>query len=212
MAAITSAAIATAGLGLAAYQTAKANQDKKNAKRALNNFERHDLSNAFEDIPISTIGSDYMREENQLATAGAIDAAQNGGARVITGTLPRIVAANNDANRAGQAYLDNQVQQRNYAIANDNVRIQGVNEQRDNMDLSGIGTAIQTARQDEWSGIRGMYNSLGYMSNTIPGALKKANTADTGAADAGNSTYPGAPYPSETPYPYFNFMNPNQGF
>jgi hypothetical protein len=185
------------------YQTTQANKQKKNAARALNEFERQDLDNAFDDLQISTLGSDYLSEQNQIATAGAVDAAQTGGTRAIVGALPGIVAANNNANREGQIYLDDQAQRRDYATAGDEIRIQGMQEQRDNADLSGLGTAIQTARQDEWSGMRGMFNSLGYMSNNIPERARPAQ--DSVDVSGGPGVTPmGIPLPTASTVPLGN--------
>lgn len=175
MAAITTAAI---GVGMAGFQAYQGLENKKAGERALQNYERQDLDNAFEDIPISTIGSDLIREESQRTTADLVQASQNAGTRGIS-ILPKIVAYNNEMNQQGRAYLDDQVNRRNYAIAGDKATIRGMNENREESDLAGIGNQIQVGRQDMWSGIRGLGNSALYAAGNIDftGVPQQRNSA-----------------------------------
>lgn len=162
-AAITTAAI---GVGLAAYQVYQGAQDKKEAKRALNDFKRQDLTNPYENMQISTVGTDAMREEAGRTSANLVESSK-GDIRSVMGNIPQIVALNNDMNRGIQTDLDMQVQKRNYAIANQKVNNQGVQEGRDNADLSGIGTQLNVGRQDMWNGMRGLMTTANYAANNI---------------------------------------------
>ena len=164
-AAVTTTAI---GAGLAAYQTYNGAENKRKGEKALRDYERQDLdnSNAYESIPISTVGRDLMREESQRTAANAIDAIRNMGSRG-TAYLPGIVAANNTANREARSYLDDQVIRRNYAIAGDDANIRSMKENREEADLSGLGNQIQVGRQDMWSGFRGLGNAGIYGANNI---------------------------------------------
>ena len=163
MAAITTAAV---GAGLAAYQTYQGAESKRKAQKALQDYNRQDLanSNVYEAIPISTVGSDIMREESQRTSANTVDALRNMGTRGAA-YIPGVVAANNNANRESRSYLDDQVNKRNYAIAGDKSNIRSMQEERENADLAGIGQQIQTGRQDMWSGLRGLASSAIYAIN-----------------------------------------------
>jgi hypothetical protein len=165
MAAITTVAISAAAAGYAVYQ---GEQKKRQAQKALENYNRQDLtkSNAFEDIPISTVGSDLMREESQRTTANVVDGMRSGGTRGIA-MLPGVISANNQINQQGRAYLDDQVIKKNYAVAGDKTAIRGMREDRENADLAGIGQEMQVGRQDMWSGIRGVASSGMYAANNI---------------------------------------------
>lgn len=172
MAGITSSVIGTGitgalGLGQGIYQTISGIKNRRDAQRALNNYERQELTNAFENIPISTIGSDQLFEQNQINSSNMVDAARQGGVRGIVGAIPRIVASNNEANQEARAYLDNQVNRRNYAIAGDQQNIRAMQEARENADLAGLGQQLQTGRQDTWSGIQGIADAGAYMANNI---------------------------------------------
>jgi len=164
------AATATAllGLGMSGYQAWQGNQNKKNGEKALQSYKRQDLdqSNPYEDLPISTVGSDIMREESQRNSANSVDALRNAGSRGIA-MIPQVVANSNRQNQETRAYIDDQIAKRNYAIAGDKTAIRGMKEDRENADLAGIGQQIQVGRQDMWSGIRGAASSAMYAANNI---------------------------------------------
>jgi len=159
---------ALAGLGMAGYQAYSGAQNAKKANRAINNYDRQDLdkSNPYENMQISTLGSDIMNEQNQIQSANAIEAMRAGGSRGIA-MLPSVTAQNNQANQNTRAYIDDQVTKRNYAIAGDKTAIRGMKEDRENADLAGLGQQLQTGRQDMWSGIRGAASSAMYAANNI---------------------------------------------
>lgn len=167
MAAITTAAI---GVAAAGYQVHQGAQQKKEAKDALKSFERQDLDNAFEDLPISTIGSEIMQAQNSGTVATVTDAARGAGARGVFAAIPRIQAESNNANKEIQGYLDKQVQERNLNIARDNQRIRGIQENRDNNELQGIGQLMETGEQNMWSGGKGIMNSLMGLAGNIDSA------------------------------------------
>lgn len=164
-AAITTTAI---GAGLAAYQTYQGAENKRKGEKALRDYERQDLdaSNPYEDIPISTVGSDLMREESQRTSANVVDAIREMGSRGAA-YLPGVISANNSATREARAYLDDQDIKRNYAIAGDNATIRSMKENREEADLAGLGNQIQVGRQDMWSGFRGLGNAAMYGANNI---------------------------------------------
>lgn len=164
MAAVTTAAI---GLGLSGYQAYQGMMDKQNAQDDLNNFKRQDLVNPYENMQISTLGADYARENNSMLTSNVVDASRNAGARSIFSALPKLIDYNNKSNRESQILLDKQVQERNYAIAGDEVAQRSMREQRDNASLDGIGQRLEVGRQDMWSGLRGMGASAMYAANNI---------------------------------------------
>lgn len=166
MAAATASAII--GGGMAAYQTYQGISDSKDAKSALNNYDRQDLegSNAYKGVQINTVGSDIMREENQRTSANTVNALRNMGSRG-SAMASGVVAENNNAGKESRAYIDGQIQNRDYAIAGDEVNIRNMTEQRENADLAGIGNAIHVGDQNAWSGFRGIGNSAMYAANNV---------------------------------------------
>ena len=166
MAAATATAIV--GGGLAAYQAIDGANQKRKARNALQRYKRQELDapNPYENIPISTVGSDIMAEENQRNSANAVDALRSNGARGVA-MIPQIVAVGNRQNQEIRSYLDDQITKRNYAIAGDKTAIRGMKEERENADLAGLGQQMQVGRQDMWSGFRGLASSGMYAANNI---------------------------------------------
>ena len=161
MAVATSMAI-MGGLGLAKgiYDTVSGSQKEKARQAELDAYQRQTLENSYKNMQISTIGSDAMREESSRNMATAMNTIGNAGTRAIIGATPKLVAEQNNVDRAIQKELDDQVTKRNYAIAGDDGRIRDMQEQRENADLAGLGNAIDVARQDTNMGMNTMLNGL----------------------------------------------------
>lgn len=163
MAAITSASI---GLATAGYSIYQGEQQKKKAKAELNAYERQELSNAFESVEIPTTGVDLMREESQRNTANIVDALQGGGSRGLA-LLPSVQANANNVNRHIQKDIDDQILQREYAIAGENSRIMGIKEQRDNQNISALSSQYMAGEQNIWNGVNGVVAATGSLGNVI---------------------------------------------
>ena len=164
MAAISSAVLTG---GLAVFQTVKGIQEKKQGIRDKNGYDKQDLTNAYENKPISTMATDYLAEQSQLATSNLVQASQNGGIRGVLGAIPSIQAENNRQAQAGMNFIDNQVTTRTNNIAQDNVRLRDMTENRDNRNLNAIDSNIQSGNQDMWAGMMGMAKAGVYASNNI---------------------------------------------
>jgi hypothetical protein len=205
-AAITTAAV---GAGLGLFQAYQGMKDKNDAKSALNNFKRQDLTNPYINMPISTVGTDAMREEASRTNANLIDASQ-GDIRSVMGNLPRIVSLGNELNRGIQTELDGQVQRRNYAIAGDEVAQRGMQEARDNGDLAGIGQQLQVGRQDMWNGLRGVAASASYGMNNSDAFANKTPQVEgvtSGITPVGVKSL--TPKPMANPSGYLDSFNKN---
>lgn len=157
MAGVTSAVI---GVGLSAYQIAQAEKAKKAARKGLNEYERQTLDNAFENVSISTLGSDLLKEEGQRSAAGYVDTLQNAGVRGVVGGIPKVVASLNNVNQDAAKMLDSQFINREYAIAGDNARIEGIRENRDMSNIAGLSSQLNAAKQDAMNGYMGMASSI----------------------------------------------------
>lgn len=173
MAAITSAAIGVAAAGYSIYQGA---EQKKKAEQALNAYERQELHNAAEQIQISTRGTDLMREESQRTVANVVDALQGGGGRMLGAAIPQLQAGVNQTNRQIQVDLDNQVRQREYAIAQEEARLSGMREQRDYYNLLGLGSQFQNGNTTMMEGIGGAAMGLGELAGAVKETLKRRGT------------------------------------
>jgi type II secretory pathway pseudopilin PulG len=160
MAAITTAAI---GAGLGIVQAIGGAKQKKDAKNAINNYDRVDISadaNPYRDIQLSTVGSDLATEETQRMSASALGALQGGGIRGILGGLPQLVSATNSANRNTAVDLDRQNQDRQLRIAQGEERLLGMRENRDIQNLNNLSSQYNAGNKDMWSGISGIGSGL----------------------------------------------------
>lgn len=202
MAAVTTSVL---GVGLAGYQAYQGMKDKQKAEDALANFDRQDLTNAYENVPISTVGSDLIREEAGRTSANIVDAVRNSDSRTVLGGIPKIQSGNNAMNKDAQAYLDDQVIKRNYAIAGDKANMRNIQEGRDNADLAGIGQQLEVGRQDMWSGLRGIGASAMFAANNISG---------TSSASKSSSDFKAADLPKDIGYypSYYSVPNLQGGY
>lgn len=174
------------GKGIA--QNVKANKQKREAQDAIANYKRQDLTNVYE-------GNDYYNEEarklakqqiNQnLATVAA--AASQGGAR----SLGVAAQAQGNANQATlgqaaqeqQAYIDHQ-----NLVSQDNQRIQGMQEDRENQDIAGLSNLYNTANQNAQQGTDQAFQALGSIGAYGYDALQNQETP--GSGDPGRITLP----------------------
>lgn len=168
-------AIGLGGLALSGIQAIDGANRSKKAQRELNNYERQELNNAYENISVSTMGSDLLREENARTSANLVNSTQLGGTRSIIGGVPRVVSATNEINQEAAKMLDDQVKQREYAIAGDNSRIEGITENRDIANINALSSQVDAGRQDMWAGFGSALSSAAYMGNSMGSAKTNSN-------------------------------------
>lgn len=149
----TTAAI-IGGLGAAggAAQSIIGANQARDARRAIDNFQRADLVNPAENLRISTLGADLQREQANRAQSNIIDAIRMGGSRAIIGAAPALAAQSNLLNREIAAGLDQQMLNREAAIADGAFRVQQLQERRDEADLRGLGNLYNVGQQNLFGG------------------------------------------------------------
>jgi hypothetical protein len=144
--AVVSAAGGIAKGVLGAVQAAK-------AKKAIANYKRQDLANAYEKMSVSTLGADLAREELARVSASSVDALQQSGVRGVVGGIGKVVEANSKQSRAIGVDLDKQDQAIQKLEADDDVRIRTLQEEREKADLAGLGQQLAVGQQNLFSGI-----------------------------------------------------------
>lgn len=178
------------GLG-SIFGRGKARKEARRAQQMINNYDRFEPTNAYQDMPISTLGSDILREEAGRTTATLADAAIAGGTRGVFGALPQIMEIPQRASREAALMMDRQLQDKNRMVAADQTRIQQEYLQRDRENLAGLGAQYNAAKQQEADYTRGLIN--------LPMA---AASMFSGALGQGGGTTPGSS-------PTFMPINPN---
>jgi len=188
--AVGTASAIIGGLGVAKgiYDTIDGNKRRKQHQAELDAYQRQEIKNVYENMPISMIGTNIMREDASRNMATSMNTIANAGTRAIIGATPQLIAEQNNVNRSIQQNLDDQVMKRNYAIAKDQTRVQQMQEQREDNDLAGIGNAIDTARQDANMGLNTAINGAMYLGTQFGG--NKNNPPSTGKFKAPNTQLP----------------------
>lgn len=156
MAAGTSIAMAGVGLLGSGYQAIKGAKDARDAKNALDNYQRQEFQNIAEGMQVSTLGADLQREEQARLAATQVGALQGAGVRGLLGGLGRVEAGNQMVNRQIGAELDMQQKQIDQMYAQDQANIRGMQEQREMQDISGLSSQYNAGNQNMWQGIGGI--------------------------------------------------------
>lgn len=199
MAAITTASIGVLGAG---YQAYKGSQDARDAKRAINNYKRQDLTNVADNLQVSTLGADLQREEQARLAATQVSALQGSGSRGVIGGLGRVEAGNQQMNRQIGAELDTQQKQIDQMRSQDEANIRTMQEQREQQDLAGLSSQYNAANQMMWEGIGGIAQSGMSMAGSFgtgigtPGNKKGAAGFNPGKTNFGS----GINFKPNTPY------------
>lgn len=154
-------ATALVGAGISAYSAYDSAQKKKKATRALENLATPETSNVAENLTVSTRGADIRKESAGRSSASAIDALRSSGTRGVIGGVQKVVAENNAVSADIGANLDEQQKDIDRMKAGDNVRIQGVKEQRYQSDVAGLSSQIDSAEDTKRQGIANTIQGLG---------------------------------------------------
>lgn len=161
-------AAATAGAGIAT-STAKFFEGKKMQNKAeeyIEEFQWQDLENPYENLEVSTLGSDLRKEQQSVGEATAVDALQKGGARALVGGLGRVQANQNLVNKEIAADLDRQQKELDFAAAGQDVQNQAMKEKRQADELAGYGNMMNTGLGMKQGAYGDLLNTAGFVSQT----------------------------------------------
>lgn len=175
----------------------------KEAKRALNKFRMQELNNAYENVSVSSLGADLMREESARNTASSLNALQQAGSREVVGGIGHLQREKNRINQTIASDLDRQKVDIERMIARDEANIRGVQENRDLQTLSGYGRAMEVGRQDTWSGIGDIGQAGMFFANNLQ-SNNSANTSIPSSQEVNISDVNYPPFNTQT-LPFFNF-------
>jgi hypothetical protein len=148
-------------------KTSKAAKQERDAKKAIEQYDRQELTNVYGDLSVSTMGADLQREELARANATGVQALQQGGVRGLVGGLGLLQQGTIQQSRQIGAGLDIQQREINRLIAQDQTRIQKMMEQRENADLAGLGQQQAVGQQGVMSGIGDLAQIGASVSGTI---------------------------------------------
>ena len=183
---MASAGAGALGAGVGLYQTISAAKQAKDARRALEDYQRQEFQNIGEGLQVSTMGADVQREEQQRLASTQMDALQQSGTRGIIGGSGRVEAGNQAINRQIGADLDMQQKQIDQLTAQDELRIQGMTEQRQNADISALSSQYNTGQQNMMSGFGNIIAGTGQAAF---GAIKPKEPPITGNYSGANNPF-----------------------
>lgn len=105
------------------------------AKKALKNFQRQELKNITGGMRVSSLEAQFNTQEAQRRFDTSVDALRSGGVRGVVGGLGRQEMLAQNVQQRASAGLDQQQVMIDRMRAQDEARIQGIQEQRDSFDI-----------------------------------------------------------------------------
>lgn len=188
------------GLGMATslFDIIKNSKEQRDAKDALENYKRQELTNVTDGMTVSTLGANLQREESARNTATAIDALQQGGQRVLIGGVGRTVANADRLNSEIGAGLDMQQKQIDQMRAEDNASIRNLQEGREIADINALSSQYQSGKQGMAQGIGNFLQSGAMLGQS----LKQQSSTDESGISGANTQY--SEIPRTIPYPTLN--------
>ena len=163
--AVFSAIAAGVGLAMSAGSAIKGASDAKKAKRAINNYQRQELSNPYGNLQVSTLGAELQQESMDRRSATAIKALQGMGGRGVLGGLAGLEAQQQEGERQIAADLDAQAKRVAELRAQGEYQKMGMQETREQQDLAGLGAQLSAGQQSMWNGI----SSFGSIASSMVG-------------------------------------------
>lgn len=148
--------VAGISAGASILQTTSANKRAKETQKLIDNYQRQDITNPYENTQISTLGADRQREDLARAIATNAAYAAQGGSRAISALTPQMIAQSNAQEAQIVANLDEQEKQRQQLIARGNEMVQNMTENREANDLAGLGNSLNVARQERTNGVNNL--------------------------------------------------------
>ena len=123
------------------------------AKKAIENYQRQDLTNVHEGRSVSTKAQEYAQEQLAMSASTAMQGIQASGVRGVVGATSKIVGNTVDSAQKVGAQIDVAQTQLDKDIATDDANIRTMQEARENADLAGLGQQLEVGQQNLMSGI-----------------------------------------------------------
>ena len=137
-------------------QTISGLSRRSRAKRLLEDFERQELKNVADQLKVSTLGAELQSQEAQRRFATSVDALRSAGVRGVVGGLPAVEAQQQRLQRQIAADLDRQQKQIDLIRAQDEARIRQIQEQRESMEIAGLGSEMAAGSREFQTGLSGL--------------------------------------------------------
>jgi hypothetical protein len=167
----TALAIGTAAYS--GYQAYSEGEKKKSAKKALENLPVPEATNVGNGLQVSTKGTDLRTKNAQQVSASAIDALRGSGTRGVIGGVGAVQAQNNAIAESNASNLDEQQKNIDQIKAQDNIRLQGIGENRFQQNVSALSSQYNSAQDAQNQAIANGVSSLTTVGSNIDSKSKK---------------------------------------
>jgi len=171
--------IAIAGAVYTTYTALDEADKKKSAKRALDNLPTPQQKNVAENLSVSTLGADLMKEETLRNNTAIVDSLRAAGPRGIQGALGYVQDNTNRVNANAAANLDEQQKSIDVMKAEDNRRIQMANERRYENDVAALSSQYNSANDAQNQATANAFNFASSINTNGFGKAKEASKYST---------------------------------
>lgn len=165
MAAATAMAIGSAVYS--GYQAIDAADKKASAQRALDGLAKPVNVNVADGLQVSTLGANMRREEQGRVSASEVDALRGSGTRGIIGGIGAVDAQNKATEQSIAANLDEQQKNIDVMKADDNIRLQGIEEDRYKRDVAGLSSQINASNAEMNQGVANTMNAAASAASSL---------------------------------------------
>jgi hypothetical protein len=163
-------------------QSAKASKEKKRIAKEAAAMKDPALTNVADGMQVSMRGADLKTEQQARLAANQVGALSEGGTRSLMGGIGRVTAGNQSVNDGIAANIDEQETNIQNIRAQDEGRIQGAKEQRQQGKLAALSSQYNAASDAGAQGmgqmIQGAGMAAGAASGGFGGGTRKLSAAD----------------------------------
>ena len=170
------------GLGIAGgiFSAITGAKEKRDADRALANYNRQKLKNVAENLQVSTRGAEVQTENQARLEANQIDALRGGGTRALVAGLGKVEAGSQAVAENIGINLDEQQKQIDQMKAADDARIRAMQENREIADIAALSSQSQAGKDAQMMGFGNIIQGVGSAANQFgAGNANRTSSADT---------------------------------
>lgn len=137
------------GTGMSIFGAIRGAKEKRDAEKALNNYNRQELKNIAENLQVSTRGAEVQTGNQARLEANQIDALRGAGTRGLVAGLGRVEAGSQAVAEDIGINLDEQQMNIDQMKAQDDARIRVMQEARENADIAALSSQYQAGKDAE---------------------------------------------------------------
>ena len=159
LAAVGLAGSAAAGIGQTISGISTANQ----ARKAIDGYQRQDLTNLAENLPLRTDAQEFQAQQQDSSLASILNALQQGG---NFGGATGIANQALEAKQSIAAGIQTQQDRLDQLKLDEERRVRDLQESREQADLAGLGAQLRYGKQQTQQGIGALGQTFGTLATT----------------------------------------------